>query len=696
MAGDSPRSSNDTYFARHVATQFGNRDFGVGLNATQPNKSSNVPKVEYGGPFDLSTPAKPPLANRPSGMRDMAGQHATYDSKHGRLIMNQPSGGLQGLSPLPHLPSANLFNQAFGHSSSGGFNMPYPRHNSGFGSIPNGISHHPFTDMHAHVPYMMQPSHQPPPSSAFRAASNQYAIQSPTPGYFRSSGGSSFIPPRPSFNYSDEISLRSVEQVQFPSHKASPPVRPSTKRKADDEEEEEVDEDGDSGSNYEEPASGENGEEVTMVDPEQADDYQPSGDSDVSDDSDYDSEDDQPLIDRRQQVNFKQRHRQSGSGSESSYHDEVDGDEDEDEDEDDVVVKKEHSSDAEQGESEPTTPKPVRNLIVKLPLRKKITLGSPSGSLFQTPAHNDTQGPAENSTAAPDTPITDNSLAPPETGADPDPESPDQISWKLPQYYIEVQPLKSNDGDEAPEVIVNLPGMPREILALTPDYPNQELQLLKDLFIPNQQALETPDPWPKQALLNFHTVVTMVLEAYTAYEVGDLDTKGSISLDKDEDQDLAALDASKDEIFFAVIDRWRVGLTGGALRPGYKLIRGAQEFCDIALDVIHYLEEHGFVEGPMVMRKERKNAAVKNAAKKAVLKKASAAAAKKAGASEDSPGKKRGRPKKEDGQSQTKPKSKAKTVVHKPPVKKKAKTTPAPKAKKGPTLSVVKRGKDEL
>jgi hypothetical protein len=36
-----------------------------------------------------------------------------------------------------------------------------------------------------------------------------------------------------------------------------------------------------------------------------------------------------------------------------------------------------------------------------------------------------------------------------------------------------------------------------------------------------------------------------------------------------------------------------------------KLIRGCQEFCDVALDVIHYVKEHGLTRSEVKKRKER-------------------------------------------------------------------------------------------
>ncbi|KAF9737091.1 hypothetical protein PMIN06_001850 [Paraphaeosphaeria minitans] len=268
------------------------------------------------------------------------------------------------------------------------------------------------------------------------------------------------------------------------------------------------------------------------------------------------------------------------------------------------------------------------------------------------------------------------------------PEAPpsDEISFKLPQYHVEVMPLKTKD--DYPEVRVNLPGMIRENLILTPDHAYQEIHLLNHLFMPGQQSLVTPDPEPMVALLNFHTIATIVLEAYTSYEVGDLEVKTSASSSSSskKNKDTEALDATKDEIFFAVMDRWRVGLAGETLRPSYKLIRGVQEFCDIALDVIYYLEEHGFVEGPQMMQRERSDKGVKKDKDGKGGKKANAGSGSdQDDVDEESTLKKRGRPAKGEVnalQARKKPKT---TPTPKPRTKKQ------PKVKKEPGIVVIPR-----
>ena len=51
------------------------------------------------------------------------------------------------------------------------------------------------------------------------------------------------------------------------------------------------------------------------------------------------------------------------------------------------------------------------------------------------------------------------------------------------------------------------------------------------------------------------------------------------------------------------MDRWRAGMLSD--KGTLKLIRGCQEFCDIALDVIHFIKEHGLLSPEEKKRKER-------------------------------------------------------------------------------------------
>jgi hypothetical protein len=214
------------------------------------------------------------------------------------------------------------------------------------------------------------------------------------------------------------------------------------------------------------------------------------------------------------------------------------------------------------------------------------------------------------------------------------------IDWKLPQYDIQLQPSspsKTTKDASVPIAKISLPGLVREELVLSPDHAAQEAHLFLSVFLPAQRALSTPDPEPALAVLNFHTIAVMVIEAYVQYEIGDEmgrtgplfsaytqgknDTKedkgegGGGGGEGEEEDDYeyerirSARSANVDDIFFAVIDRWRAGLESN--KQSLRLIRGVQEFCDVALDVVYYIKEHGLLvpeegEKKKKERKERK------------------------------------------------------------------------------------------
>ena len=203
--------------------------------------------------------------------------------------------------------------------------------------------------------------------------------------------------------------------------------------------------------------------------------------------------------------------------------------------------------------------------------------------------------------------------------SDDDTDKAESIDWKLPPYEATYYPpAKPEDGHMAK---VSIPGKPRAEVALTEDHNQQEMQLFLDLFLPVQRALAQPDPEPAHAIINFHTISVMVLEAFAHYECGDEMGRGygffggnearrpsPSSSDGELPRTRSAKDADVDEIFFAVIDRWRAGLALG--KETMKLIRGCQEFCDIALDVIHYVKDHGLLQPEPRKRKERSDKGV--------------------------------------------------------------------------------------
>jgi hypothetical protein len=201
-----------------------------------------------------------------------------------------------------------------------------------------------------------------------------------------------------------------------------------------------------------------------------------------------------------------------------------------------------------------------------------------------------------------------------------------EISWKLPTFAIDPQP--TDPETEQCSIKVSIPGMVREVVLLSPDHAAQESHLYTHLFLPGQQTLTVQDPDPIVATLNFHTVAIMVLDAYAAFKAGDELTKigrarryydsgaastSSSSGGAEDDPDIKkeARNADIDEIFFAVIDRWRAGKASN--KKSYSLIRGVQEFCDIALDIIYYVHENGLLQehDPDRVRKERCDKGVK-------------------------------------------------------------------------------------
>ncbi|KAI4635884.1 hypothetical protein J4E83_000838 [Alternaria metachromatica] len=196
----------------------------------------------------------------------------------------------------------------------------------------------------------------------------------------------------------------------------------------------------------------------------------------------------------------------------------------------------------------------------------------------------------------------------PTENAPPSSDDIQQIDWTLPRYEMQRQPLEK--GEEIPSAKVSLPGMVREEVLLSPDHADEEARLLIDVFIPGQQAMSSPDPEPAVALLNFHTITLMVIEAYVQFEIGDEFGMGRGHFHQDhnrgeEDYERMrdAVNADTNEIFFAVVDRYRAGLE--SKKKPLQLIRGTQEFGDVALDVIYYIKQHGLLKPEPKAKKVR-------------------------------------------------------------------------------------------
>lgn len=205
----------------------------------------------------------------------------------------------------------------------------------------------------------------------------------------------------------------------------------------------------------------------------------------------------------------------------------------------------------------------------------------------------------------------------PTENAPPTSDDIEQIDWTLPRYEMQRQPLEK--GEEIPSAKVSLPGMVREEILLSPDHADEEVRLLIEVFIPGKQALESPDPEPAQALLNFHTIAIMVIEAYVQFEIGDVLGMGRGHFHQDHNRGEEeyermrdAVDADTTEIFFAVVDRYRAGLE--SKKKPLQLIRGTQEFCDVALDIIYYIKEHGLLKPEPKVKKVRADKGTKRGA----------------------------------------------------------------------------------
>ncbi|KAJ4373533.1 cytosolic Fe-S cluster assembly factor cfd1 [Didymella sp. IMI 355093] len=212
-----------------------------------------------------------------------------------------------------------------------------------------------------------------------------------------------------------------------------------------------------------------------------------------------------------------------------------------------------------------------------------------------------------------------------------DDEIGEAISWKLPDFEVTYHaPATPNDLPMAKvSILGSKKNLVRSEVALTEDHAHHEMELFLNVFLPAQQALQTADPEPAHAVINFHTISVMVLEAFVQYEIGDEMGRGygfhggnidnqtlrpsPSSSDDEPTRTCSAKDADVDEIFFAVIDRWRAGLMSG--KGTLKLIRGCQEFCDIALDIIHYVKKHGLPQPEPKKRKERSDKGVKRGPK---------------------------------------------------------------------------------
>lgn len=282
-----------------------------------------------------------------------------------------------------------------------------------------------------------------------------------------------------------------------------------------------------------------------------------------------------------------------------------------------------------------------------------------------------------------------------ELSGDDDEDDAAAFSWKLPDFEVTYHP--PGPGQDLHMAKVSTLGQEKNLvrseILLTEDHHHDEIKLFLNVFLPTQQALETPDPQPAYAVINFHTISVMVLEVFVQYEIGDEMGRGngfhggnisdqtlhpSTASSEDEPTRIrSAQDADVDEIFFAVIDRWRAGLISG--KGTLELIRGCQEFCDIALDVIHYVKEHGLSQLEPKKRKQRSDKGVRrgpHGGAKGAVAMGKTAGRRKADAVEDEAPTKKGKVNELQGRK------KAKTEVKN--------TKPKPKVK-SPGVTIIKR-----
>ncbi|KAF2113611.1 hypothetical protein BDV96DRAFT_647868 [Lophiotrema nucula] len=182
--------------------------------------------------------------------------------------------------------------------------------------------------------------------------------------------------------------------------------------------------------------------------------------------------------------------------------------------------------------------------------------------------------------------------------------NPMKIDWKLDRFDATFQ--LDNEGWAL--AIVSVPGMVREYLFLAPDHPEDEFRLIQRVFLPSQQV--RVDDIPKVALLNFHTMAVLVLDVVAL-------RNSPFGPDEDAGHDIMVdpLTFDPDEVFLSASDNWRVGLACG--RKNFEMIRGVQEFFDVAMDIVYFIKDNGLVPKKPRERKVRTDKGVKRGARMA-------------------------------------------------------------------------------
>lgn len=247
----------------------------------------------------------------------------------------------------------------------------------------------------------------------------------------------------------------------------------------------------------------------------------------------------------------------------------------------------------------------------------EIALGLPSAqSIQQANIHASEPSSAAdkrhaNPEAQPPLEIAENGEAPTKDQGSSDDDEDGPISWTLPKFEVlSIPPASKNDNHQAK---VSIPGIVREEILLDATHWELEVDLFVNVFLPMQRMLgNAPDNEPAHAILNFHTIAVLAIEAFVNYEVGEI-TSGGLDLarlnrqirkDGEFERIHDAREASSTDMYFACVDRWRAGLESD--KKPFAMIRGAAEFSDGVIPIIDYIIGNGLVkEKPKKPRKPR-------------------------------------------------------------------------------------------
>lgn len=262
-----------------------------------------------------------------------------------------------------------------------------------------------------------------------------------------------------------------------------------------------------------------------------------------------------------------------------------------------MKLKNTPGTNAEQSTSTPSQPPKTAAQPAQASAASPMTATQKLASTKKKQTSNPTEPSGRSSTSARDDAETPDSNGQSSDSQGQEMADTEPISWKLPEYEV----LDVTEDKDFPSVKVTVPGMIREEVLLKPQHPKLSVILLREVFIPLHQHLYpagTNDPDPAYSILNFTTIANIVAGVYftrkeDGYKVEEADT---------------------DEVFFSAMDNWRVGTA--TARERYETIRGVQEFCDVALDVVFWIKEYGLgEEAEPRKRKQRSDKGVKRGPK---------------------------------------------------------------------------------